>query len=172
MPGPTARKALLAAHIALSVGWLGAAAAFAVLDGTTVSSQDPGTLRACYVAMDLLARWAILPLAVGALLSGVAVSLGSKWGLFQHYWVVLSLVLTAVALLVLVVQLPVIAHRAGHARDPATSDAELRGLGNLLLHSVGGSALLLLVLVLNVAKPGGLTRHGWRRQRAAARRER
>jgi hypothetical protein len=165
---PTVRKAVLAAHVAASVGWMGAVLAFVALDVATVASDDAATLRAAYIGMELVTRWVIVPLAALAVVSGVAVSLGGKWGLFRHYWVVLSLVLTVVATLVLAVQLPVIGHRAGHARDPSTTDDELRGMGNLLLHSVGGTVLLAVILVLNVAKPRGLTRYGWRRQREEA----
>ncbi len=165
---PGVRKLVLALHVAVSVGWMGAVAAFAALDFATVASGDPATLRAAYVAMDLVTRAVIVPLAVAALGSGVAVSLGTPWGLFRHWWVVMSLGLTSVATLVLLAQLPVIEHRAEMARDPGTTDEALRGMGNLLLHSIGGLAVLAVVLVLNVYKPRGLTRHGWRRQRAAA----
>lgn len=162
---PAARKAVLAAHIASSVGWMGAVAAFVALDVATVASSDAATLRAAYIGMDLVTRWVIVPLAAAAGLTGVAISLGTKWGLFRHWWVVLSLVLTVASILVLLVQLPVVEHRADHARDPDATAEELQGLGNLLLHSVGGMAVLLVILVLNVAKPRGLTRHGWRKQR-------
>jgi hypothetical protein len=40
----------------------------------------------------------------------------------------------------------------------------LRTLGSTLVHSVGGTVVLLVVLVLNVYKPRGMTRYGWRKQ--------
>jgi len=39
-------------------------------------------------------------------------------------------------------------------------------MGNMLPHSVGGTVVLLVVTTLNIAKPRGLTRYGWRRQKA------
>jgi hypothetical protein len=161
------RKALLAAHVAAAVGWLGAVLAFAALDAATALSDDEATLRAAYVGMELVTLWVIVPLALLALASGVAVSLTTAWGLFRHWWVVSSLVLTAVAVVVLLVQVPLIAHRADHARDPAATVESLEGLGSLLLHSVGGAALLLVILALNIVKPRGLTRHGWRKSKEA-----
>lgn len=162
--GPATRKAALTIHIVASLGWLGAVATFIVLDVATVVSTDVAILRACYIGMDLMTRWAIVPLALAAFASGVLMSLGTKWGLFQHWWVVVTLALTVVATLVLFVQLPVIAHRAAMAADPATPPDELRAMGNLLLHSIGGALVLLAITVLNVYKPRGLTTHGWRKQ--------
>ena len=45
-----------------------------------------------------------------------------------------------------------------------SDDAQLRQLGGDLGHAVGGLVVLLVVTVLNVYKPQGLTPYGWRRQ--------
>lgn len=163
------RKVVLTSHITASVGWIGAVAAFIVLDLATVTSEAEATLRASYVAMDLVTRWAIVPLAFASFVTGIAISLGTKWGLFRHWWVIVTLVLTIVATLVLLVQLPIIASRADAAADPATTVAEVQGLGNLLLHSIGGTVVLLAITALNVYKPTGVTRYGWRKQQQEAR---
>ncbi len=160
--GPATRKAVLALHIATSVGWMGAVAAFIVLDLATVMRDDVSLLRSAYIAMDLITTWAIVPLAGLAFLTGIVVSLGTKWGLFRHYWVVLSLILTAAATIVLLVQLPLIAHRAEMAADPDAADADIQALGNLLLHSIGGVIVLAVIMVLNIYKPRGMTPYGWR----------
>jgi len=44
------------------------------------------------------------------------------------------------------------------------SSDDLRALGSTLVHSVCGTAVLLVILVLNVYKPRGMTRYGWRKQ--------
>jgi hypothetical protein len=41
-------------------------------------------------------------------------------------------------------------------------DADVTALGGDLFHSVGGLAVLTVPLALNVAKPRGLKRRGWR----------
>ena len=91
-------------------------------------------------------------------------SLGTRWGLFRHWWVVISLVLTVFAVLVLLGEARTIANLAAVAADSDTSDQALRALPSTLGHSIGGTVVLLVVLVLNVYKPRGLTRYGWRRQ--------
>lgn len=158
------RKAVLTAHMVASLGWMGAVAGFIVLDVTTVASDDEATLRACYIGMDLLTNLAIVPLAFAALVSGVILALGTTWGLFRHYWVLISLLLTLVATAVLLVQVPVIGHRAELARDPLTSPADLAAMGHLLPHSIGGTLVLLFITVLNVYKPRGVTPYGWRKE--------
>lgn len=162
------RKFALTAHITSSLGWIGAVAAFIVLDITTVTSGDVQALRAAYIGMGLITTWAIVPLAFAAFVTGIIMSLGTKWGLFRHYWVIVTLVLTVLATIVLLIQLPLISHRADVAADPATADEQLRDLGNLLLHSIGGIVVLLVITVLNVYKPRGLTKYGWRKQNAEA----
>jgi heme/copper-type cytochrome/quinol oxidase subunit 2 len=85
-------------------------------------------------------------------------------GLFRHYWVLISLLLTIIATVVLLVETQTISYFADRAADPTTSGDDLRTLGNTLVHSVGGTVVLLVILVLNVYKPRGMTRYGWRKQ--------
>lgn len=165
--GPGLRKLMLSIHIATSVGWIGAVLAYIPLDLATVWSEDATTLRAAYVSMDVIAQWALIPLALAALVTGLIVSLGTPWGLFRHYWVIVSLILTAFAVTILIIEAQTIAALAKIAADPATSDEALRALPNTLGHSIGGLVVLLLVLALNVYKPRGLTRYGWRKQQEA-----
>jgi len=161
--GPRLRRLMLTTHITLSVSWIGAVAAYLVLDVTTATSQDPQTLRAAYIAMASITWWAIVPLAYASLATGIIMSLGTKWGLFRHWWVVLSLLLTVFAVLVLMSETRTIDFLASAAADPTTTDDELRALPSTLLHSVLGTVVLLVVTVLNVYKPRGLTKYGWRK---------
>ena len=161
---PSLRKFALAAHITLAVGWIGAVAGYIALDVAAATSQDAQTLRAAYLAMELIAWYVIVPLALASLLSGLIMSLGTKWGLFRHYWVLISLLLTIIATVVLLVETQTISYFADIAADPTTSGDDLRALGSTLVHSVGGTVVLLVILVLNVYKPRGMTRYGWRKQ--------
>src|SRR5215218_8494721 len=95
---PCLRKFALATHIALSVGWIGAVAGYIALDVTAAIGRDARTLRGAYLAMEVIAWYVIVPLALAALLSGLVMSLGTGWGLlFRYYWVLISLLLTVVA---------------------------------------------------------------------------
>lgn len=162
---PAVRRLSLAVHLTVSVGWIGALAAYLALDLVASTGTDPARLRAAYLAMDLVARTVVVPLALATVVTGLVMSLGTAWGLFRHYWVVISFGLTVAATGVLLVETGTVRDLAEVARDPATTDATLRSLGGTLVHSVGGMVVLVAVLVLNLYKPRGLTRYGWRRQR-------
>src|SRR5918998_6646725 len=152
---PRLRKFALATHITLAVGWIGAVAGYIALDVAAATSQDAKTLRAAYLAMELIAWYVIVPLALASLLTGLVMSLGTKWGLLQHYWVLVSLLLTVIATAVLLVETQTIGYYAAVAADPATFGDGRRALGSTLAHSVGGTVVLLAILALNVYKPRG-----------------
>jgi hypothetical protein len=163
------RKFTLAVHLTLSIGWIGAVAAYIALDVSAATSRDAQTLRGSYLGMELIAVKVIVPLAAASLVSGLLISLGTKWGLFRHYWVLISLVLTIAATAVLLVETGTIRHFAHIAREPTTSAEGLRALGSTLVHSIGGSVVLIVILVLNIYKPQGMTPYGWRKQNEEAR---
>ena len=166
---PTLRKFMLILHIATSVGWLGAVAAYLALDITAATSRDAELVRAAYLAMERMALYVIVPLALAALLTGLVMSLGTKWGLIRHYWILISFLLTVVAVAVLLAETQTISYLADEAAG--ASDDDLLALDNTLAHSIGGTLVLLVVLTLNVYKPRGLTRYGWRKQRQERQRE-
>src|SRR5688572_7915094 len=91
------RKLMLTLHLTVSVGWLGAVLSYLALDVIATTGTDPVQLRASYIGMELVASNVIVPLAFATLVTGLVMSLGTKWGLFRHYWVIVSLVLTLFA---------------------------------------------------------------------------
>ncbi len=159
---PRLRKFALTAHVASSVGWIGAVAGYIALDVAAATSQDAQTVRAAYLAMELMASYVIVPLAVASLLGGLVMSLGTPWGLFRHYWVLITLVLTILSTLVLLLHMPTVSALADVARE--ADGADLRGLGGDLFHAGGGLLVLIVITVLNVYKPRGMTPYGWRKQ--------
>jgi hypothetical protein len=60
---PAPRKFALVVHVASSVGWFGAAAAYIALDVAAAASQDVQLMRAAYLAMELVARGAAAAIA-------------------------------------------------------------------------------------------------------------
>jgi ABC-type nitrate/sulfonate/bicarbonate transport system permease component len=76
---PNMRKFALTTHVTSSVGLLGSIAAFLILTLAGLNSQDAQTIRAAYLAMDLIARFIIVPLAFASLLTGLIQSLGTSW---------------------------------------------------------------------------------------------
>jgi hypothetical protein len=162
---PGLRKLVLTAHVVSSVGALGAVAVFLALAVAGLNVADGRIVRAAYLAMDLAAAFVILPLVGAALLTGLLQSLGTSWGLFRHYWVLIKFLLTVLTLVVLMLQMEAIAYVARQAADTALSAPDLRAARvSLVTHAAGGLVVLLAAAVLSVYKPRGLTRYGWRRQ--------
>lgn len=166
MMPPRVRKLVLVAHVTTSVGWLGAVMAYIGLDVTASTTEDVDRARAAYVAMEVTATAVIVPLALVSVAIGVINALGTPWGLFRQYWVLVKLLLTLVATAVLLAEsrtIRALASAAQAGNDP-------RMLPSTLVHSVGGLLVLLIIMILSVYKPKGLTRYGWRRQQEQRRR--
>jgi hypothetical protein len=162
---PGLRKFALTAHVASSVGWLGAVVTYLVLAVPTLTSQDVQLVRAAHLAMDPLTRYVIVPLALASLLTGVVQSLGTPWGLIRHYWVLTKLLLTVIATLLLLQYTRSLSSLADIAADPTSSIAALRELGKSpVLHASVGLLVLLVTTILSVFKPRGMTLYGWRKQ--------
>lgn len=161
MMTPGLRKLGLTIHLALSVGWIGAVVSYLVLGISAVRSNDAETVRAAWIAMELTGWWAIVPLAVGSLLTGLIMSLGTPWGLFRHYWVLITFALTVFCVAILLLHMPTVSAMTQMARTTAAHD----GQGGDLLHPSLGLLVLLVITVLNVYKPQGVTPYGWRKQR-------
>jgi hypothetical protein len=159
---PGLRKFALTVHITSSLSFLGAALAYLGLGVSAVTSEDAQTVRAAWIAMELTGWYVIVPLALAALLSGLVQALGTPWGLFRHYWVLITFVLTIFATVILLLHMPSVSALADVARE--ADSATLDRLGGDLLHAGGGLLVLLVITVLNVYKPRGLTPYGWRKQ--------
>ena len=158
---PAIRRVVLAGHLACSVGWIGAAAAYVALGYAAEASRSAETIRGAWIAMELVGWYVIVPLAIASLITGVVMALGTRWGLFRHYWVIFSLGLTTFATVVLLLHMPSVssnADRARHADAPG-----LRALGGDIEHPTIGLTLLVVILVLNLYKPRGVTRYGARK---------
>lgn len=165
MMTPRVRKFALIIHIVSTLGWIGAIACFLVLAIVGLNSQDVHMVSASYISMELTARLVIVPLSILSLLSGLIQSLGTKWGLFRHYWVLIKLLLTVFAAIILYLQLEPISYIAGIDAETILSSSKLRGgRMSLVVHAVGGLVVLLGVTTLSVYKPRGMTRYGWRKQ--------
>jgi hypothetical protein len=146
--------ALLFVHVTLSVAWLGAIASFLVFSLKGQFATNPLINIACAQALKWIGWWLVVPLCVSAFVSGIVQGLVSAWGLIQHYWVLLKLLLMvgATALLLLHMQAvdwlqlggsPELLKRNAFVFSSLTFDA-------------GAAVLLVLVLTaLSIFKPAG-----------------
>lgn len=163
---PNLRKFLLTVHIVSSVGWLGAVAAFLALAIAGLFSQDTQRVSAFYLAMEFIGWFVIVTCSFATLLIGLVQSLGTKWGLLQHYWVFIKFLLTVGATFLLMLHMQATSRIAIAAAETPLSNLDLRPLRiTLVADAVAALLVLIAATVLSVYKPWGLTGYGQRKQR-------
>jgi len=159
MMTPALRRFTFTTHVTSSVGWVGAVLVFLALAAIGLTSPDERTVRGAYLVMAPAAWFVLVPLAHASLLSGIALSLGTTWGLFRHYWVLLKLLITTFATVILLIYMGTFRQMAGVAADPV-AELELVRNPSPMLHAILALILLLLATVLGVYKPLGMTPYG------------
>lgn len=162
---PNIRKLVRTIHITVTVGWLGAVAAFLALAIVGLTNQDAQLARSAYRSMDLITRYVIVPLSlVPLILTGPILSLGTPWGLFRHYWIIVKLVINFLSTAILLIHLQPIRYMARLAAEGTISNGN-RGLQiQLVVAAAAGLVALLVATGLAVYKPRGMTAYGWRKQ--------
>jgi len=158
---PRVRKFALTAHITSSVGWLGAVVGILAHAIAGLTSQDAQIVRSAYLVMELTGWFVLVPLSFASLLTGLIQSLGTAWGLFKHYWVLVKLVLTVLATVILLMYMQTLSHLADAARDATLSVDNLRN-SSPLVHAGAALLVLLAAITLSVYKPWGRIRYGRR----------
>lgn len=145
-------------HLTFSLGWFGAVVAYLALAIAGLIGRDAQMMRAAYLSMELIGWFVIVPFSLATLFSGLVQSLGTRWGLFRHWWIVAKLLLTIVAIAVLLRHMQDV---SGVSRKAATmlSSANFRPE---LVHAGGGLLVLLAAATLSVFKPWGMTPYGRR----------
>jgi hypothetical protein len=174
---PRLRKLGVTAHVTFSVGWLGADAAFLALAIVGLVSEDARMVRAAYLAMEVIGLFIIIPFSFAALLTGLVLALGTPWGLFQHYWILVKFLLTSGATIVLVLHINAMQEAASRVSAAADTLSSVRThlsaagagghLGDLQMQLVVAAGAGLLVLLatttLGVYKPRGRPWYGRRK---------
>ena len=167
---PRLRKLALTVHIAASAGWLGAIVGFLALAITGVASDDVEAARSAYRMMETLGWFVLVPFAVASLVTGLVQSLGTKWGLFRHYWVLAKLLINLFATLVLLAYMQTLGELGEITAATSLADLDVVRSPSPLIHAGAALALLLVAMILAVYKPRGMTAYGQRQQRERARR--
>jgi hypothetical protein len=164
---PRLYKLLLTAHIAVSVGWLGVVFAKLVLALVAATTGAPDVSAALLVSLNVV-NIAFAPVAIATIVTGVLLSLGTKWGVLQHYWVVTKLVLTVGVIGTAVQVAPRLVGQATAAPSGLAGDeATLLGLpwapAVVLSFAVAHLLMLGAATVVSVYKPWGKTWLGRRK---------
>ncbi|WP_051301627.1 hypothetical protein [Actinomadura rifamycini] len=98
-PRPAVRKTLLLVHVLASVGLVGEVWALVMLNLAATVTADAALVEPAYRLMPVLVMSGGIPLSFIALATGIALGLGSKWGVLRHRWVFAKLLLLVVVIL-------------------------------------------------------------------------
>ena len=158
---PFLRKLNLTAHVSFSVGWFGAVVAFLALAITGLISESSLMVRSSYLGMELIGWLVIVPACLLSLQTGLIQSLGTQWGLFRHYWILVKFIFTVISTIILFLHMQPISYLADLASRAEISGSELRGLRIQLIADAGAAFLVLLITTtISVYKPWGRTPYG------------
>jgi hypothetical protein len=150
-------KSITLVHITASVGLLGATSSSLVLAITAATTDHAAFAHSAYRLVSTQSAVFGIPLSFLALGSGIALGLGTRWGVLRYRWTTAKL-----ALIVLVIV-------NGALEIGPTTSARLRGDGSewwLVAVLAASAAMLASAAVLSVYKPGGRLRSRAARARA------
>ncbi|WP_298561487.1 DUF2269 domain-containing protein [Streptomyces luteogriseus] len=160
-----ARRTVLVVHVTVSASWLGLSLGLLALGATAASTGSAVTVEASVRAMKLFADRLLLPVAFLTLLSGLLLSLGTKWGLARYRWVYTKFWLTLAT-----TTATVFALRPGvnSAVTAVAAGGPLPDAGDVLFGPVVSLSAYVFMTAISVLKPWGKTRRGSKRSQAFA----
>jgi hypothetical protein len=130
----------------MSVGLLGDSAGFLAVAIRLARTDDPALAIELVKVLNMFSLVFGIPLSVGAILSGLALGLGSKWGVFRYPWVTAKLALIVSVMIV-----------GGLVIGPA-QDVMLAGTRNTSQQLIAAASYDVLALAvatgLSIFKPG------------------
>ena len=158
---PPVRRAVLTVHIIASVGLLGDCAGILAINIRAATTGDPALAAASYDLLDMFSIVFGIPLSMASLATGIALGLGTKWGVLRYLWVTakLLLILSVIVAGAFVIGPAVAAMRAGRGGAEAV----------LIAASAYDVLALSLATGLSVFKPGRRRRSGQTARRAELR---
>lgn len=141
-----ARNALLTGHIVFSVALLGDSAGYLAVAIRMSTIDDPVLVHDSIKTLNMFSLVFGIPLSFAALLTGIALGIGTTWGVFRYPWVVTKLVLIVTVLLV-----------GAFVLGPASSqmlDGDGDTTGRLIAGATYDVVALTVATGLGVFKPG------------------
>ena len=167
---PRARRVVLTAHVISSVALVGSSAGVLIVALSAAATDETVAAHALYTTMRTAVFALAVPLSFIALGTGIALGLGTKWGVLRHRWVAAKLVLLVAIILtgVLVVR-PSMDHVIAATAAPAPAAKPDLGSSQWEPAVAAASNIVLAIaaVALAVFKPGGRLRRRAVRARGA-----
>jgi hypothetical protein len=170
---PGMRKAMLTAHVAISVGWFGLLLSMIAMAIVGALSGSARAQYSIYTIMTLLDQIFLGLTSFFALLTGLVGAIGTKWHLMRRYWISTKFIMTLFLMAFgFGVNHPLIA-KATALVEAGAPPAQVRAVGIPLAWCASAAGVMLIIMIiLSTYKPWGFTRYGQRKQAEAGRRPR
>ncbi|WP_406289943.1 DUF2269 family protein [Embleya sp. NBC_00896] len=150
------RRAVNSGHVVFAVGLLGLEWAMMLLSVVARSTDDATLRHSAYRLIRVLALTSGIPFAVLSLITGVLLCLYTPWGLWQHLWIKVKIVLQLAVIVTGAVVVSQFVHRLMSAAAPGGDADALPTLQTWHLAAVIFQILALIAAsALSVFKPSG-----------------
>ncbi len=161
------RKLNLTSHITFSVGWVGAVIVFLALAISGLTTPDTFLARSMCLALEVCTLFVIVPFCILSLITGLIQAIGTKWGLFKHYWIIVKLFLTIAMTILLFLHLQPINALSAAGSDPSFSNSKEAFALIDIIKKAGAAALVLIsITAISIYKPWGMTKSSSKDQSA------
>ncbi|MGG3468149.1 hypothetical protein ABES02_11785 [Neobacillus pocheonensis] len=84
----TSKRWLLIFHIIFAAIMLGNMTAFLIFNITAAAASDKSIVQTCFQAMHILSKTSVRASTIGTTVTGILLSVWTKWGLFKYYWII------------------------------------------------------------------------------------
>jgi hypothetical protein len=154
-----ARRLALVVHVISSVALVGSSAGVLILALSAAATDEAVAAHALYVAMRTAVFAVAVPFSFIALVSGIVLGLGTKWGVLRHGWVTAKLVLLVVIILTgaLVVR-PSMDHAIAATSAPGAKPDLGASQWEPAVAAASNIVFVVVAVVLAIFKPGGRLR--------------
>ncbi|MCE7011268.1 hypothetical protein LWC34_51945 [Kibdelosporangium philippinense] len=152
--GKGTRRAWLIIHIVSAGAWIGMDLVLGVLVFTAMWTSDPQTAAVAYQALELFAVWPLIITGIVCLISGIALGLGTKYGLVRYWWVFVKLIMNVILVLLVIFSLRTgVQEAAEFGRGLAAAPPD-----SMIFPPIVSTSAVLFATVISVIKPWGRLR--------------
>ncbi|MBM7599561.1 putative membrane protein [Virgibacillus halotolerans] len=90
----TSKRGLLTIHILFAAIMFGNMVTLLILSITAATTENAQLIKSCYQIMHVLASTSVKASTIGTTVTGILLSIWTKWGLFQFYWIIAKQIIT------------------------------------------------------------------------------
>ncbi|PAE37506.1 hypothetical protein [Bacillus sp. 7884-1] len=151
----TNKKWWLSAHILFSAIWLGVTVTFLILSISVLMTNDSQVIKAYYQSILQMEQTAGRASLIGTVITGLILSLLTKWGLFKFYWIITKEILTLICLILGFIFIYYWTINGIQHLEESIGDHFMANHYQLMIWIIIQVILLAILFILSVFKPWG-----------------